>query len=157
MRIEVDQSWKIEFTNKPTILVFSNAKSGSIIIPSREKKLIQKFFRQIDKPRLFIYLTFAAAIYVLIRKCIKNRDQIVIDREYAGYEKLICQKLREFINENLKLKDISISTYSIGKKSPAHLIAYSLKRNRDHKIVAKRVFARDIIRIVKRNLKSGST
>lgn len=94
---------------------------------------------------------------MLIRKYIKNRDQIVIDREYAGYEKLICQKLKEFIEENLKLKDITISTCSIGKKSPAHKIAYSLKRNRNHKTVTKRLFARDLIKIIKTNLKSGST
>lgn len=156
MRIEIDQSGRIEYTNKPTVLAFSNAKSGLTIILSREKKLVQKFFRQIGKPRLFAYLTFAAGIYILIRNTIKNRDQIIIDREYPGYEKLIAQKVKALIMDNTKIRDISISTGQIGKKSKAHDLAWHeytrIKRN--GKI--KKISAPELIKIIKQNLKSGS-
>ncbi len=156
MRIEIDQSIKIENTNKSTVLAFSNNKNGALIISAREKKLIQKFFRQIGKPRLFAHLTFAAGVYLLIKNMIKNRDQLVIDREYPGYEKFISAKIKEFVSENSKVKEIHISIGQIGKKSRAHIIAYSLKDDRNRRDLRK-IFTRELIRIIKRNLKSGST
>lgn len=155
MRIEIDQSIKIENTSKPTVLAFSNSKSDLIIISSREKKKIQKYFRQIGKPKLFAYLSFVALIYLLIGKCIKNRDQVVIDREYPGFEKFIKTKVKEFISENSKIREIDVSIGEIGKKSKAHLVAYSSVKKRAHKNIRK-VFARDLIKIIKKNLKSGN-
>jgi len=40
VRIEIDQSWKIEKTNKPTVIAFSNSETrGSVLIPQEIKKL----------------------------------------------------------------------------------------------------------------------
>lgn len=124
MRIEIDQSGKIENTNKPTVVAFSNAKCDAIVISSKEKKVLQKYFRQIGKPRIFTYLSFAALIYLLIKDNLANNNQIVIDTEYIGYEKFIKQKLSEIIAENSRIKNIHIYSAQIGKKSPAHIIAY---------------------------------
>lgn len=151
MRFEIDQSGKIEETRKPTVLAFCNSKQGAVIIVSREKKLIQKFFRQINKPRLFAYLGFTALIYLLIKDHIRNRDQIIIDREYPGFEKFIKQKLKEIINENKRLKDLEISISQIDKKSQAHIIAYDGLAKRS-KIKIRTVLARDVIRVIKKNL-----
>ena len=54
MRIEIDQSGKIENTNKNTIIAFSNNKFKSIFISAKDKREIQKFFRRIGKPRIFV-------------------------------------------------------------------------------------------------------
>jgi hypothetical protein len=157
MRIEIDQSWKVEDTQKPTILAFSNSKTGVIIILSREKKLIQKYFREIRKPKLFTYLSFVVLVYLLIKNNLSDNDCLVIDREYPGYEKFIKQKLNEIIIQNTKVKDISVSTEMIGKKSKAHILAYKGYKMKS-KIGIKKVLAKDIIRIIKTNLKkSGST
>jgi hypothetical protein len=155
MRIEIDQSGRIEYTSKPTMVAFSNSKSGLIIILSREKKLVQKYFRQIGKPRLFAYLTFAAGIYLLIRNVIKNRDQLIIDREYPGYEKFISQEVKKFILKKSRIRDISISTSQIGKNSKAHDIAWHATRYKRHRI-GRKVSARELIKLIKGNLKSGS-
>jgi len=156
MRIELDQSWKIEDTQRPTVLAFSNLKEGVIIILSREKKLVQKYFREIEKPRLFTYLSFTVLVYLLIKNNLKNGDQIIIDREYPGYERFIKQKLNEIILENTKIKDINISISLIGKKSKAHILAYSGFKTKSKSRI-KKIFAREIIGIIKKNLKSGST
>lgn len=156
MRIEIDQSWKIEDTQKPTIIAFSNSKNGAIIILSREKKLIQKYFRKIGKPRLFAILSFVGLIYLLVKNELKNGDHIEIDKEYPGYEKLIKSKLNTMIIENTKMKDIHISSTLIGKKSKAHIIAYAGFKKKS-KLKIKTILARDVINIIKRNLKSGST
>ena len=63
MRIEIDQSGKIENTNKNTIIAFSNNKFKSIFISAKDKREIQKFFRRIGKPRIFVYKTFAILIF----------------------------------------------------------------------------------------------
>ena len=73
MRIEIDQSGKIENTNKPTVVGFSNKESGIVLITPKDKKAIQKYFRDIGKPKLFIYITFVALVFYLIKNHIKNR------------------------------------------------------------------------------------
>lgn len=153
MEIEIDQSGRMEYTSQPTMLAFSNSKNGLIIILSREKKIVQKYFRKIGKPRLFAYLTFAAGIFLLVKGIIKNQDHLVIDREYPGYEKLISRIVEEFILEYSSIRDIDISTSQIGKKSKAHDIAWRATRYRRHRI-GRKIFARKLIKIIK--TKSGS-
>jgi len=63
MKIEIDQSGKIEDTSKNTIIAFSNGKFKSIFISAREKRELQKFFRRIGKPRIFVYRVFAILIF----------------------------------------------------------------------------------------------
>lgn len=155
MRIEIDQSGKIENTNRPTVVACSNKNNDIIVVLSKDKKIIQRYFRQIDKPKLFIYLTFVTLVFFLIKNRIKNRDQIVIDREYPGYEKLISQKLKQLIQEKTKIDDISISISQIGKKSKAHDLAWHQLRSKSHKNV-KKISSEKIIKTIKENLKSGS-
>lgn len=66
MVIEIDQSEKIEYTHKNTVVAFSNGISGSIIIKSKEKRKIQEIFRKAGKPKIFVYDLFAALIFILL-------------------------------------------------------------------------------------------
>lgn len=131
MRIEIDQSGKIECTNKATVLAFSNSKNHSIIILSRDKKYLQKIFRRAGNPKIFIYKTFAVMIFYLIRNYLKQIDQIIIDKEYMGYEKLIRKLFLEICLKNrIKIKSDIINFRQIGKKSNAHLIAIKAYRKK---------------------------
>jgi len=156
MKIEIDQSGKIEKTSKPTVVGFSNSEQGVVIILSREKKIVQKFFRQSKKPRLFMALTFAAAVCILLKSVIRKCHQVVLDKEYSCFEKFINRKLSEFIFENYKVSDIRISTMQIGKKSRAHILSYKTYKLKDKRAIRK-IYAKEIIKIIERNLKSGST
>jgi len=156
MKIEIDQSGKIENTSKPTVIAFSNSKNDAVVILAREKKILQRFFRQIERPRLFVYLSFAAAICILVKNVIKKCHQIVLDREYSGFEKLINNKLKEFISENYHVQNVRIITMQIGKKSRAHLLAYRTYKQKD-KCAVRKIRAEEIIEIIKQSLKSGST
>ena len=132
MRIEIDQSGKIENTHKPTIVAYSNKISKSILITPRDKQSIQKYYRSIGQPKIFVYKLFAVLIYVLIEDKLAKIDQIIIDKEYLGYEKLI----RSFILEIAEKKKRKINKdifkfHLIGKKSKAHklaLKAYNIKK-----------------------------
>ena len=55
MRIEINQSNKVEQTNKDTIIDVSNKKSFTILISRKIKRKLQEEFRKQGKPRLFTY------------------------------------------------------------------------------------------------------
>ena len=124
MRIEIDQSGKIENTNKPTVIAFSNSKSGTLIISPRDKKQIQNLFRRAGNSKIFTFKTFAILIFLLIKENLNRTSQIVIDREYPGYDKLIKQFILEIcLKEGMKLDPTIIHFSNIGKKSRAHDLA----------------------------------
>lgn len=143
MKIEIDQSGKIEDTNKNTIIAFSNKIFRSILIKAKDKREIQDMFRKIGKPRMYIYRTFTELIYLLIRNDLNKIKEIVIDKEYPEKEALIknllLQRIKgkksDFLAEN-------ISFTGIGKKSKAHLLGYLVYKNRrkaDLEIVSKEI------------------
>lgn len=138
MRIEIDQSGKIENTSRPTVIAFSGKKEKSLIIFAGEKQKLQKHFRRIGKPSSFVYMTFAALIYLLI-KGERSIDEIVIDREYAGQEALIKSYLMQFLKRSGRNFDKKrIYFHEIGRYSPAHLCAIKSFQNKkaDKKITA---------------------
>ena len=72
MIIEIDQSGKIENTSKNTVIAFSNEIFGSILVKAKDKREIQKIFRKIGKPRIFVYRLFAILIFLLIKNHLKK-------------------------------------------------------------------------------------
>lgn len=142
MRIEIDQSGKIENTNKDTIVAFSNRVFGSILIEAKDKREIQEIFRRIGKSRVFIYKLFAILIFLLIKNHLKKIEEIVIDEEYPGKSVLIKDfLLREIRKVYPKFSKENIFFKPIGKKSKAHNIAYNTfkKRRKADIIVGKKI------------------
>lgn len=134
MKIYIDQSWKIEDTNKQTVIAYSNltgTKNKSITISASDKKEVQKIFRRAGKPDIFIYKTFAILIFLLIKNDLKSIDEIIIDMEYVSREPVIKKFLLELIRRNgRKFESEKISFTQIGKKNPAHNAAISVFRKR---------------------------
>ena len=144
MKIEIDQSGKIEDTSKNTIIAFSNAKIKSIFISAREKRELQKFFRRIGKPRIFVYRVFAILTFLLIKSDLQEIQDIIIDQEYTGKSALIKNFLLQEIKKvNPSFSRANIDFQQIGKKSRAHFLAYGVaigKRNADIEVGAKEIF-----------------
>ena len=125
MNIEIDQSGKIENTNKNTVIAFSDDIFGSILIKAKDKKEIQKIFRKIGRSRIFVYKLFAVLIFVLIKKYLKKIDQITIDDEYPGWDFQIKDYLLIQIKKSkLNFNKNDINFKRIGRKSMAHILAY---------------------------------
>ncbi|TSC92127.1 MAG: hypothetical protein CEN91_561, partial [Candidatus Berkelbacteria bacterium Licking1014_85] len=101
---------------------------------------LQKYFRQKNRRRMFVYWTFAILIYLLIKNERKIR-QIIIDTEYIGQDALIKGLLTNLIHIDKK----TIMFKSIGKKSPAHDLAIKAYRIKRADI---RVTAQDIINVL---------
>lgn len=84
MAYQIDQSGKIEQTNKKTVLAISNGKTYSVLLKAKDKRLLQDIFRTLfNKQRQFIYEVFSALLFILISNS-KSEGRIVIDKEYPG-------------------------------------------------------------------------
>lgn len=143
MKIEIDQSGKIEDTNKDTVVAFSNDVFGSILIKGKDKREIQKIFRKIGKRRIFVYRLFAILIFLLIKKYIKKISQMIIDEEYPGKTGIIKDfLLREIRKIRPDFPKDGILFQRIGKKSKAHYLAYGVaigKKLADEKVTFKEI------------------
>jgi len=143
MRIEIDQSGKIEKTSKLTTIAYSNGKSQSILITAKDKKSIQSLFRKIGQPKIFVCKLFAVLIFVLLKDEFKSQNQIIIDQEYPGYDSLIKDILFDVAKlNNIKIDPKSIAFGCIGRKSKAHTKAIDSFRNKkaDIKLSAKEFY-----------------
>jgi len=124
MRIEIDQSNKIEQTNKDTILGLSNSKVFTVVVKRKIKRKLQEDFRKQKQSRLFVYLVFISSVVLLLNHAkIKNVSEIIIDEEYTGYDKFFKQVfLRMYSKSHKKIPNVGFG--NIGKKSEAHNISY---------------------------------
>ena len=131
MNIEIDQSNKIEQTNKNTIIGLSNDKTFTVLIKAKEKRKLQEEFRKQGKPRLFVYRTFIAGVVLLLKYAhSENLSRIIIDQEYFGKERLLKSIFLEMWSRYFdKIPEVNFER--IGKKSGAHNISYLTMKGKD--------------------------
>lgn len=131
MTYQIDQSGKVEDTNRLTIVAFANGKIKSLKVSAVEKQKLIKIMRELDYPKkLFIFKIFAGLIYLLFAKEQLNaNDSIIIDKEYPGHEGIIKDVLSNLFRQ-IDNKAPSIEFSEIGKKSQAHLKAIAVFRGR---------------------------
>ncbi|MFA5103424.1 MAG: hypothetical protein WC525_09765 [Candidatus Thermoplasmatota archaeon] len=147
MKLFIDQSGKVEDTRHDTVVAFSNGKTGSVIIHASEKRKIQSYFRHAQKPHMFIYKTFAALIFLLLKEEKMKSLDIHIDREYWGKESVVKDHLLRIIRKQKKFdfESSNISFCLVGKKHACHIIAVSVLRK---KIKAgKRIMEKDVLQL----------
>jgi hypothetical protein len=128
MRVEVDQSGKIEATNRDTILAFANGESRAIRIPASVKREAFQWLRTRGKRgfRATLHL-FAACLSLLPRGHLLKLQEVTIDEEYIGREadlKAMLLRLLWRVNSTFPAERITFAR--IGKKSPAHLLALAV-------------------------------
>lgn len=131
MQYQIDQSGKIEDTNKLTIVAFANGKAKSLKISAVEKQKLMKVMRELDYPRkIFVFKIFAGLIYLLlIKEKWNSGDSLLIDREYPGHEGIIKDVLSNLFRKTINKSPI-IEFSEIGKKSLAHLKAIAVFRGK---------------------------
>lgn len=128
MRIEIDQSGKVEKTNRATVIAFSNHITKAVIIPASVKRECIEILRRGDRNKqTFVFQIFAAGIFCLIEEYIHQLQVIVIDTEYPGRDGDIKGML---LNAILLLRPDfpkhSITFRQVGKKSGSHFKAYGV-------------------------------
>jgi hypothetical protein len=159
MKVEVDQSGKIEDTSKDTVLAFSNKIWAAIIIPAKVKRQIQEIFRRRGQPRIFVFRTFAAGVVLLIRNYQSQITDVQIDTEYPGNEAVIKDIIVRMLHDQ-RIPEPNIYFRRIGKKSMAHHRAYAVAVGKLE--AGRRIGLDDLVKIAikndrghQRRLKSG--
>ena len=130
MDIEVDQSGKIEDTATDTVIAFSNKKCYSVLIPATVKRSCLERLRQKGKTGKSIYRRmFTIGLFILLKGKIRKHDFIIIDIEYTGHSRTIKEQLINLLSGvGTEIDPGSVSFQRIGKKSPAHSLAYLTHR-----------------------------
>lgn len=130
MKIYIDQSGKIEETNRDTILALSNHEQYSVKIHRRTKRRILEQFRLHGKPKLYTLRTFSAGVFLLLKMHKTKIDEVVIDTEYFGKNAIIKSMIEAMFTKAKFSNDTSITFGHIGKKAKAHLLALSVFRGK---------------------------
>lgn len=130
MKIEVDQSGKIEDTATDTVIAFSNEDNYSVLIKAATKRSCLHNLRKRGKTGKSIYRKiFSVGLYLLLKNHIKKNDSVIIDVEYSGRSDSIKENLINlFKSERAKISSNNLRFTRIGRKSNAHNIAYLAHR-----------------------------
>ncbi|MBM4402658.1 MAG: hypothetical protein FJ044_05435 [Candidatus Cloacimonetes bacterium] len=127
MKVDIDQSWRMEYTNKKTVL--ADSLGNSLILKAGDKKNLQRLFRKAGKSRMFVYEVFAGLLAILISLSHEKKVKYIyrIDLEYPGWSEQIKDFVLRF-SRKLGIKVIAdqIEFASIGRKSEAHQNAYKV-------------------------------
>ena len=120
-RFEVDQSVRIEESNKDTIIGIANEEhSFTVVIPLQAKRTLFEIYRRQGKRKFFAPEVFALSVLSAAQKSGLRFVDLIIDVEYLGYEKRITNLIKPF------LPDVNIYFATIGKESPAHYAAHGV-------------------------------
>ncbi len=140
MKYQIDQSIKIEDTNKTTYVCIANGKLVLSSISSKEKQILKLYFRKLGKPLIFKLFTFSVLCAETI---IRSKPQIIfIDKEYLHHERQIKSFILQILRiEGLQEPDINFK--EIGKGSSAHKGAYGAMSKKTKGIT---VLAKDVLR-----------
>lgn len=123
MIYKVDQSGKIEYTSHNTVIAFSNGKKKAIIIKAKDKRILQKRFREAEKGQIFTFRLFSLLIFFLLKD--EKFQELVIDIEYPGRGDLIKNYLlHDFKRAGRKIDPANIRFQQIGKNCEAHWHGY---------------------------------
>ena len=128
MKIEIDQSGKMEDTSKDTVLAFSNHEHYAILVDRRVK---QNIYSKIKKRKILQIRLFVIGIYILLKDQLYNKALIIVDEEYQGNEVLIKGLLLDLIRKDLPNFDHNIIRFErVSKASNAHKLALSIFRKK---------------------------
>lgn len=127
MIVEIDQSGKVEQTNRDTVVgaIFDGTNRSAICFKAKDKRFIQEIFRKQLKGHLFIYRTFAALVFLLVKEKVSSQDRLIIDTEYTGKEGLIKDIILEYFDKS-KLTPPEIIFQRIGNTPPVHYLVYDV-------------------------------
>jgi hypothetical protein len=132
VKVEIDQSGRVEWTQKPTVLALANGTHFSVLISAKEKRILLMNLEQNKQGRsktMQRVLVFATLLFILLKEHIDKLDQIVIDDEYQGHAPTIKEHVLNLFRRHKKRIDPQIVVFQrIGKHSPAHDLAISVFR-----------------------------
>lgn len=132
MRVEIDQSGRVEDLTMGTVVGFSNDRKATVYVSAGVKRDAVRFLKSkilfsLDYAPLF----FSVLLFYLIKD--ENFGSVLIDEEYTGKDSFITEKLLLFFNTHTAgRRRPEISFGKIGKHSSAHTLAIRVHRAKGH-------------------------
>lgn len=143
MVFELDQSGRVEETNKPTVVSIANKSDAyALIISAFEKREVFKRKEFKANPKVTKAKFFATLVYLVIKYSGSKVSRLVIDIEYPGYEKLISNYLDQRLGKFAPV----IEFKEIGKASEAHFRAYGVYIGKIKPDL--RIFSREVVKLL---------
>lgn len=144
MIYQIDQSGKIEQTNRPTIVALANGKSKTLKISAIEKQRLIKTMLELDYPQKnYTHKIFGAMIFLLLYR--SKITDVLIDTEYSGHSASIKEIVMQLFQKTQAICP-EISFGYIGKKSNAHHLAIEIFRNKKKADII--ILGKDILRVL---------
>jgi hypothetical protein len=145
-RLQVDQSGKVEQTNKLTVVAYSNERQQTLEVPARVKReVLTRLKRRGHERKAAVLMVFAASLALLLRDAVKHVPMIVIDDEYTNQQRAIKSRLLRYLKRSGTPVPPNILRFGyVGKASPAHRLAISVYRGErapDHRATVKELWA----------------
>lgn len=105
MAFEADQSGRIEETNRDTVIAIASKNvQFSLRISAKTKRTIERDYKGTGKPKLFAVKTFAIAVAFLIKKSKAKINDLIVDIEYPGHERIIKEIICEQLGTDLNIR-----------------------------------------------------
>ena len=123
---EVDQSGRTDVLTVDTVLALANGVERAILIPKSAKQRCYAQLRNLGMRKALIAIRlFSAGLVLLLEDSADTLHTITIDIEYVGWEGEIKRHvLQRLYDRGRDLMPDQIVFRSIGKKSPAHELAW---------------------------------
>jgi len=123
MKIEIDQSGKVEKTSVKTVI--ADSLGNNVVVSSKDKRFVQNLYRKAGKPRMFVYELFSLLVAHLIKQSFTKNNLYIIDIEYFHKDDLLTQLIFQFLKKlKIYAEKEQIIFSRIGRKSKAHTEAY---------------------------------
>lgn len=130
MRIEIDQSGRVEQLDTKTVVAGSNDEQHSISLTAGIKRRLKRHLRKTLFPtRDFPVILFSLLIYLLLQRFKHRPTLIEVDEEYSGKEDIIEETITKLFKLRRQRTPI-IRFIRIGKHSNAHRVAWKAHRQR---------------------------
>jgi len=145
VRVEVDQSGKIEDTRIDTVLAFSNDICHAILIPAKVKRACIHVLRTRGRggPTLYPRL-FSTALFLLLKGHWQVLELVIVDVEYQSKDRQIKQHLLNLLRRaGLNADGGRVIFRRVGKRSSAHRVA--IQTLRGHRIPNREVQMEELL------------
>lgn len=142
MKVEIDQSGRVEDLTTGTVVAYSNSTTKSVWISAGEKREVVRFIKSNANFSLkYAPLFFTILILILLEN--EKITKILIDEEYTGQNNYILNIIKGFF-ESAGNKSPEIIFGRIGKRSRAHDVAITAYRKKGR--LSKRLKFKDIVK-----------
>lgn len=146
---EVDQSGRVEDLSTGTAIAFANKNMSAIFISAGSKRQLIKYLRKHslipikDLPAV----VFSVILFILISD--KKLTSLNIDEEYTGKNAIIEETIGKLFSHMRAKKIPSIRFTRIGKRSPAHRLAWQTHRSKGRYNRVMKISETEVLRLIK--------